>query len=245
MKTVNQTTRTKRTQISKPGKARVPVQRDTKEVMEELVAMLSQKLVTQSARPGAEREVDRGPAPNRDRLTVGVDLGDKWSNYCILGLNGETLVEGELQTRQEDFGELFAALSPARVVMEVGTHSAWARDAVAGCGHEVLVANPRQMEGPKKRKRKNDRIDAHKLARVGRMDPQSLFPIDHRSAEVRRDLLTLRARGALVAVRTEVINTIRGLVKSMGGRLPKCSTQTFPKRAEGELPAEVRETLLP
>ncbi len=149
MKTVNQTTRTKRTQISKPGKARVPVQRDTKEVMEELVAMLSQKLVTQSARPGAEREVDRGPAPNRDRLTVGVDLGDKWSNYCIFGLNGETLVEGELQTRQEDFGELFAALSPARVVMEVGTHSAWARDAVAGCGHEVLVANPRQMEGPK------------------------------------------------------------------------------------------------
>jgi transposase len=244
MKTVNQT-RTKRTQIGKPGKAHVPVQRDTKEVMEELVAMLSQKLVTQSAGPVADGEVDRGPAPNRDRLTVGVDLGDKWSNYCILGLNGETLVEGELQTRQEDFGELFAALSPARVVMEVGTHSAWARDAVAGCGHEVLVANPRQMEGPKKRKRKNDRIDAHKLARIGRMDPQSLFPIDHRSAEVRRDLLTLRARGALVAVRTEVINTIRGLVKSMGGRLPKCSTQTFPQRAEGELPAEVRETLLP
>jgi transposase len=244
MKTVNQS-RTKRTQIGKPGKARVPVQRDTKEVMEELVARLSQKLVTRPAGPGADEEVDRGPAPNRDRLTVGVDLGDKWSNYCILGLNGETLVEGELQTRQEDFGELFAALAPARVVMEVGTHSAWARDAVASCGHEVLVANPRQMEGPKKRKRKNDRIDAHKLARVGRMDPQSLFPIDHRSAEVRRDLLTLRARGALVAVRTEVINAIRGLVKSMGGRLPKCSTQAFPKRAEGELPAEVRETLLP
>lgn len=32
----------------------------------------------------------------------------------------------------------------------------------------------RQMEGPKKRERKNDSIDAHKLARVGRMDPQSL-----------------------------------------------------------------------
>jgi transposase len=53
------------------------------------------------------------------------------------------------------------------VVMEVGTHSAWARDVVARNGHEVLVANPRQMEGPKQRKRKNDRVDAHKLARDG------------------------------------------------------------------------------
>jgi hypothetical protein len=50
-----------------------------------------------------------------------------------------------------------------------------------GCGHEVLVASPRLMQGKKRRKRKNDRIDAQKLARLGRVDPQSLFPIDHRS----------------------------------------------------------------
>lgn len=122
MKTVNQS-KTKRAQIGKPGKARIPVQRDTNEVIGELVARLSQKLEAQSAGSGADEEVDRGLAPNRDRLTVGVDLGDKWSNYCILGLSGETLVEGELQTTQQDFGELFAALAPARVVMEVGTHS--------------------------------------------------------------------------------------------------------------------------
>ena len=244
MKTTNQY-QTKRAQPRKPGKARGPAQRDTKEVMAELVARLSQKLDTQSGMFCPDEEVNRTLAPNRDRLTVGVDLGDKRSNFCILGLDGETLVEGELQTSQQDFSGLFGALAPARVVMEVGTHSAWARDAVALCGHEVLVANPRQMEGPKKRKRKNDRIDAHKLARVGRMDPQSLFPIHHRSVEVRRDLLGLRARSALVAVRTELINATRGLVKSMGARLPKCSTQAFPKKAERELPAEVREILLP
>ena len=82
----------------------------------------------------------------------------------------------------------------------------------ARCGgtvrHDVLVANRRQMEGPKKRKRKNDRIDAHKLARVGRMDPQSLFPIDHRSVEVRQDLVAVRARDAVV-VRRDLINTAR------------------------------------
>lgn len=244
MKTTNQS-QTERTQAGKARKTRGSVQRDAKEVMTELVARLNQKLDTKRTMSRDESNVDCGLEPNRDRLTVGVDLGDKWSNYCILGLDGETLVEGELQTSQRDFAEFFSAVMPARVVMEVGTHSAWARDAVAGCGHEVLVANPRQMEGPKKRKRKNDRIDAHKLARVGRMDPQSLFPIHHRSVEVRRDLLALRARGALVAVRTELVNATRGLVKSMGSRLPKCSTHAFPKKVERELPAELRELLLP
>src|SRR5215471_19047755 len=110
---------------------------------------------------------------------------------------------------------------------------------------EVLVANPRLMDGTKRRKRKNDRIDAHKLARLGRVDPQSLFPMEHRSREVRQDLVVLRARDALVSVRTQLINATRGLVKSMGARLPKCSSPSFPKKVEEALPAEVREALLP
>jgi transposase len=85
------------------------------------------------------------------------------------------------------------------------------------------------MEGTKRRKRKNDRVDANKLARVGRMDTQSLFPID---TEVRQDLVVLRARDALVAARTQLINTTRGLVKSVGARLPKCSSPSFPHKAE-------------
>jgi transposase len=231
---------------SRPGKSHKPVQRDAKEVMAELVARLSQKLEPGPAIPTeTEERQANANGPNRERLTVGVDLGDKRSNFCILGLDGEKLTEGDLRTTQEDFAEFFQLLAPARVVMEVGTHSAWARDVVAHCGHEVLVANPRQMEGSKKRKRKNDRIDAHKLARVGRLDPQSLFPIDHRSVDVRQDLVEVRARDAAVSVRRDVINTARGLVKSMGGRLPKCSSASFPNKAEEALPSAVRELLLP
>jgi transposase len=219
-------------------RARGPVQREAKEVMAELLTKLSEKLNPQLAGSSAENGL------NRDRLTVGVDLGDQWSNYCILGLEGEKLAEGKVRTEQEEITELFRAMTPARVVMEVGTHSAWVREVVVGFGHEVLVANPRQMDGPKRR-RKNDRIDAHKLARVGRVDPQSLFPIEHRSIAVRQDLVALRARDALVTVRTELINTTRGLVKTLGERLPKCSSESFPRRAEGALPQSVREVLLP
>jgi transposase len=237
---------TKSGQKSKRAKARGPVQRDSKEVMAELVAKLTERLGSKPVPANATEVKPQGAlAPNRDRLTVGVDLRDQWSNYCILGLEGETLAEGQLRTTQQDVTEFFQALSAARVIIEVGTHSAWVREVVVGCGHEVLVANPRLMDGTRRRKRKNDRLDANKLARVGRIDPQSLFPIEHRSTEVRQDLVVLRARDALVAVRTQLINTTRGLVKSMGTRLPKCSSPSFPHKVEEVLPAEVRESLLP
>ena len=129
-----------------------------------------------------------------------MDLGDRWSQYCILGLEGETLTEGQLRTTQEDVRVFLQALTVARVVIEVGTHWAWVQDVITEWGHEVLVANPRLMEGSKRRKRKSDRIDANKLARLGRVDPQSLYPIRHRSREVRQDLVVLRARDATAAV---------------------------------------------
>jgi transposase len=222
------------------------VQRDTKEVLAELVGKLREKLDPKVGAASAGEKNQRGELrPNLDRLTVGVDLGDQWSHYCILGLEGETLAEGQLRTTQQDVAEFFRALNAARVAMEVGTHSAWVREVICSYGHEVLVANPRLMEGSKRRKRKNDRIDANKLARLGRVDPESLHPIEHRSAEVRQDLVMLRARDALVAARTELINATRGLVKSMGARLPKCSSPSFAQKVEEAVPAQVREALLP
>src|SRR5580693_8162870 len=70
------------------------------------------------------------------------------------------------------------------------------------------------------------------------------IPMQHRSREVRQDLVMLRARDALVAVRTELINTTRGLVKSMGMRLPKFQLELRTKGEEA-VPVEVREALLP
>ena len=169
---------TKKEQTSKRTRSQRAVQRETKEVLAELVERLRRKLELK-AMPASPGQVGQQPElrPNLDRLTMGVDLGDQWSHYCILGLEGETLSEGQLRTTQADVAEFFQAITPARVVIEVGTHSAWVQEIIAGCGHEVLVANPRLMEGSKRRKRKNDRIDANKLARLGRVDPQSLHPM--------------------------------------------------------------------
>jgi transposase len=233
-------------QRAKRAKAQRPVQREAKEVLAELMEKLRGKLELKATSGSQGEAGPRGElSPNVDRLTVGVDLGDQWSHFCILGFEGETLSEGQLRTSEAEVAEFFQALPSARVVMEVGTHSPWMQETIAGEGHEVVVANPRLMEGSKRRKRKNDRIDAKKLARLGRVDPQSLHPIRHRSREVRQDLVVLRAREALVAARTELINATRGLVKSMGTRLHKCSSPSFGQKVRDAIPEKVGEALLP
>jgi transposase len=224
-----------------------PMRRESREVMSELVAQLTKQLDGEGvSAAGEDRGVDDGERPNLDRLTVGVDLGDQWSNYCILGLGGETLTEGQFRTSPQAVAEFFQGLCRSRVVIEVGTHSAWVREVIAGLGHEVLVANARRMEGSKRRRRKNDRIDAAKLARLGRVDPKSLYPIQHRSTEVREDLVVLRAREALVESRTKLISAVRGLVKTMGGtRLSSSSTEAFSRKVAAEIPQPIRETIQP
>jgi hypothetical protein len=91
------------------------VQRDTKEVLAELVGKLKEKLDPKKAAGASAGDGHpRGELrPNLDRLTVGVDLGDQGSHYCILGLEGETLAEGQLRTTQEDFATFFQGLNAA------------------------------------------------------------------------------------------------------------------------------------
>ena len=123
---------------AKRAKAQRPVQRETKEVLAELVEKLKGKLELKAMSASLGEVHQRAElSPNLDRLTVGVDLGDQWSHYCILGLQGETLSEGHLQTRQAEVTDFFQALPPARVVIEVGTHSAWVQEIIAGEGHET------------------------------------------------------------------------------------------------------------
>ena len=159
------------------------------------------------------------------RLTVGLDLGDRTSRYCILNEAGEVLSEGELPTTRTGMNSLFEKMPSSRVALEVGTHSPWVSRQMAGQGHEVIVANPYKVKLITQSTRKNDRIDAEKLARLARVDPKLLSPIRHRGAEAQADLAVIRARAELVEARTGLVNCARGLVKPMGERLKKCDAE--------------------
>jgi transposase len=176
---------------------------------------------------------------------VGIDLGDKKSNYCILNKSGGIVEEGFLPTSQAGFEALLKSIPKCRIGMEVGTHSPWINALLESYGHHVLVANPRKMESIHKNRRKNDKVDARILARLVRADPELLYPIHHRGVEARRDLVFLRARHTLVKARTKLINSVRGLTKSMGGRIPKCSGECFHSKAAEHLPDNIRPALEP
>jgi len=132
-----------------------------------------------------------------------------------------------------------------RVVMEAGTHSPWVSRAIEQLGHEVVVANPTLVYGPRRRKKRNDRMDAEFLARQGRADVELLHPIHHRSEAGQEHLASIRARDQLVRARTKLINHVRGAVKSLGARLPKCSAEAFSRRAVADIPSSVRTSLVP
>jgi len=181
----------------------------------------------------------------KQRLTVGLDLGDRTSRYCILDEAGEKVSEGSLPTTKAGLGLLFAKMPSSRIALEVGTHSPWVSRLLAGMGHEVIVANSHKVKLITQSVHKNDRIDAEQLARLARVDPKLLSPIQHRGAEAQADLAVIRARAELMEARTALINSARGLVKPMGERLKKCDADQVEENLGKELSEAVRTVIGP
>ena len=180
------------------------------------------------------------------KLTIGLDLGDRTSRTYELTADGACAREGTVVTSVAGVTHYFAKRPRCRVILEVGTHSPWVSRLLEELGHEVVVANPSAMfAGAPRRRRRNDRLDARFLARQGRADVELLYPIRHRTVEAQRHLEYLRARDQLVAVRTKLINHVRGVVKSNGTRLARCSAEAFAKRAAAEQPPELAPALTP
>ncbi|MBN1458562.1 MAG: IS110 family transposase [Armatimonadetes bacterium] len=179
------------------------------------------------------------------RVTVGIDLGDRTSHCCVIGDDGEILEEFSLPTTQPAFRRRFAGSEGMVVVLEAGLHSPWVSRLLGELGHEVIVANPRRLRLIYGSDSKNDQADATYLARVGRLDSSLLGPLSHRSVGNQCDRALIRSREALVRTRATLINHTRGLVKSFGERLPRCSTRAFAKKAEPVLPEALRSALGP
>jgi transposase len=171
------------------------------------------------------------------KLTIGLDLGDRSSWYCVLDEAGEVIGEQKVGTTAKAMGEAFAAMPRCRVALETGTHSPWVSRLLSELGHEVIVAHARNVRLIGESRRKDDRLDARTLARLARIDPQLLSPVKHRSAQAQADLTVIRARAGLVRARTALVNTVRSLAKSYGERLRGCNVRNMdPEKAEGLSP---------
>jgi transposase len=179
------------------------------------------------------------------KLTIGVDLGDRWSFYCVLEEAGQIILEQKVPTTPEALKQTFSRIPQSRVALETGTHSPWVSRLLTELGHEVIVAHAQKVQLITKSNRKDDRHDARTLARLARIDPELLGPIRHRSVQAQIHLTVIRARAELVSARTALVNAARGLVKSYGQRLPKCGTQQVGRELAAALSTELRDVLEP
>ena len=163
----------------------------------------------------------------------------------VLDAEGQLVEEERVATRDQALRKRFSGCQRMRIALETGTHSPWVSRVLKECGHELIVANSRKLRLIYENRRKNDRVDAMYLARLARLDPQLLSPVEHRGPQAQKDLALLRSRDVLVEARTQLINHSRGLVKSVGQRLPRCSSEAFARKVLGAIPESLQPGLLP
>lgn len=178
---------------------------------------------------------------------IGMDLSDRDAHICVVPKDGgpparRDVVEMTVDAMSDFFGQQPAS----RVVFEAGTHSPWLSRLLSSLGHEVVVADPRRLKLVTENVQKSDQTDAELLARVGRIDDLELIrEVTHRPEQMQADYVIVKARDQLVKSRTALVAAMRGFVKSMGGRLPSCSTEYFARRVGEDIPVILRPALQP
>jgi len=131
------------------------------------------------------------------KLTIGLDLGDRSSHYCILDAAGNLILEDSLPTTPKGIHQVFSRIPRCRIALETGTHSPWVSRQLSQMGHEVIVAHARNVRLIGESSRNDDQLDARTLARLARIDPGLLGPVRHRSAKAQIHLTVIRTRAAL------------------------------------------------
>ena len=191
------------------------------------------------------KKQNRSKRDAKPEYTVGLDVGDRTSSYCMLDSESELMEEGKLRTTEASLRKQFGDDVRMRIALEAGGHSAWIERLLKELGHEVIVANPRRLPLITSSESKNDRNDAYQLAQLAAVNPKLLSPIQHRGVERQQDLNLIRTRAVVVRARTMLINAVRGLVKSAGGRIPSCSSDSFADKARASVPPELRAACAP
>lgn len=178
-------------------------------------------------------------------LTIGLDVGDRTTHYCVLDSSRQVTARGRFPTRRQTMLDVLSQYVGGRVILEAGSQSAWMSAALREVGFPVQVVDPRRVALIAKDPRKTDRRDAETLARLGSGVPELLGEVHHRDERTQADLSVLRARDLVVRSRTKVIQQVRGLVKSFGLRLPGTSSEAFARKVADSIPEVLRPAICP
>ncbi len=178
-------------------------------------------------------------------ITIGMDLGDRDHIVIVLDADGNEIKCARLINTKVALKRFFQPYSGATVAIEAGTHSPWISRLLEELGFQVYVGNPYKLRVIWDSTDKSDERDARMLAMIARLEPKLLWPIRHRDVNAHNDLEVIKAREMLVQSRTKLTNHVRSAIKSIGERLPSCSTASFATRAADLIPVALQPALMP
>lgn len=182
----------------------------------------------------------------KQAVYVGLDVHQQETEACGLDAGGAVVWRKRFRTTAAALKKRFGTGGPRTICLEAGSSTPWIHRVLVEFGHDVVIANPRQVQLIAQSRKKTDKRDAEFLARLVRVDRSLLCPVEARSEAAQYGRTVLRARHALVNARTDVINTVRGLLRSWGFRPRSGKTDTFVKRIrEIELPAKLAVAIEP
>jgi transposase len=163
----------------------------------------------------------------------------------VLDVLGEVVEKEKLNLERPDLKALARKYPGSRVIIECGTHSPWVSRWLTKHGMDVVVANPRKLRAIWDADYKSANRDAELLGRLGRADVRLLSPIRHVSEDSQKEMLSMKLRDTLVRRRRDIINAVRGTLKSLGYRVPNPDSARFHKVVLEAVPAEQHAVIEP
>ena len=100
---------------------------------------------------------------SQQKLTAGLDLGDRNSWYCVLDEAGQIQVEQRVRTTAKALREVFGAMPRSRIALEIGTHSPWTSRLLSELGHadgSMATAATRREEKPLSNEKQKNPLDS-------------------------------------------------------------------------------------
>jgi transposase len=154
-------------------------------------------------------------APRRHMYYIGLDVHKKTISYCVKDASGQVHQEGQVGAKRWELDRWMQTLpQPWIVAMEATIFTGWIYDHLLPHAQQVKVAHPLMLRAIAAAKKKNDRIDAGKIADCLRCD---FLPECHMASTAIRDRRrTLRYRHLLVRQMVQMKNRISGLLMETG-----------------------------
>jgi transposase len=166
---------------------------------------------------------------------IGLDVSKEETSYCLMEKDGKILGRGKVDSDPEAIFVMLKerTLCPERIVLETGSMSSWLTEGLRARKLPVSCICARRANAVMKlNPNKTDDNDAQMLADMARTGFYREVAIKSQVARKRRSLL--KARHQLVSQRRDLDNSMRGLLRSFGIRLPK---------GAGKLPKRIAEAI--